>query len=113
MGIHDEGVDTEHPIVPPTPIDTYTKWSVGVVGAALISGAAFFAIRDRTSVDIQFAKQQSAIESTNITVQAHEAQLQVIKMRQDRVLSDLVEINRKLDISAEMQTKLLIELRKK
>jgi hypothetical protein len=94
----------------PAPIEpsgrSYDRWITGIIGAGLVSLLAFLAARDRVSVDAQFGRVDSAVSVLQQHDADQQAQLAVLKSKQDRVLEDLAENSRKLDI-------ILIEMRKR
>lgn len=84
----------------------HTKWVIGVVSAAIVASLGYLLIRDRVGVDTQIQRLDSATLSLNVVTAQHEAQIQVLRAKQDRVLEDLHENGRKLD-------QLLAEIRKR
>lgn len=93
----------ERLVVEPRP-DTYTKWVVGVVGAGIISALTVLAVRDRASIDSSLNTISKDYGVLNGMVVSHETQIQVIKTRQERVLSDLQEIRKALETQAQLTT---------
>ncbi len=93
--------------------DAYTKWIVGVVGAGIITLLTVLAARDRQSVDVSLAKLETSEASVQLTLNAHEAQIQVIKVRQERVLADLEKIQGQLKDNGDKLDRLLLEMRRK
>jgi uncharacterized protein YoxC len=84
---------------------TYDRWIAKVVGAGLIALLAFYATKDRTSIDEELKSNQTQISS-------HEVQIQLIKSRQDRVLEDLKVIQSSVNTNNDKLDRVLLELRK-
>jgi hypothetical protein len=83
-----------------------SRWTIGAVLSIGLMLFAFFAGRDRLSVDAKFSSIDVRQDSLAAQVSRHEAEIQVIRAKQDRVLADIAENGRKLDL-------LLFEARRK
>lgn len=90
------------PLPPPT--GSLQRWVTGVVAASLIGLLAFFAGRDRKSIDDDFAASQADRAAIHLSLQAHETQLQLMKQQIDlmqrsyeRLFAQAEEQSRKLD----------------
>lgn len=79
------------------PLNGHTKWIVTVVSAALITSLGYLIVRDRIGVDTQIQRLDSTTLSLSLSAAQHEAQIQVLKSKQDRVLEDLRSNGTKLD----------------
>lgn len=88
------------------PFNGHTKWVVGVVSAAMVTMLGYLIVRDRVGVDTQIQRLDSTTLSLSMMTAEHEAQIQVLKAKQDRVLEDLKANGVKLD-------QVLTELRKR
>jgi hypothetical protein len=106
-------VESEHPsgetpvyAAPIVPGGSYDRWITGIIGAALIASLAFLAARDRVSVDAQFGRVDANLSTLQRQSADHQEQIAVIKSKQDRVLADLADNGRKLDL-------LLMEVRRR
>lgn len=95
----------ERIVVEPTPLDTYTKWIVGIVGVGLVTALTFFAARDRSEIDTDLTR-------LNFQVINHETQIQVLTAKQERVLQDLKDIQAAVNVNNEKLDKVLLEIRK-
>jgi hypothetical protein len=85
----------------------------GAVITILLATIAFFAGRDRVRVDNDLIRLDGIVVSQGITLAQHQEQLAVIKSRQERVLSDLVEIRETLQSNSDKLDKLLLEIKRK
>lgn len=102
----------ERLVVESTPMDSYTKWVVGIVGIGIISALSFLAARDRTGIDTDIGQLNSQLAVTSTLVINHETQIQVLKTRQDRVLEDLKVIQAAVNDNNAKLDKVLTEIRK-
>ena len=93
-------------------LDTYTKWIVGIVGAGIISSLSFLVIRDRMAVDDSLNKLDNQVTITSSQLVNHETQIQVINAKQERVLSDLKDIQEAVKDNNEKIDRVLFEIRK-
>jgi hypothetical protein len=84
----------------------HARWVVATVSASIVASLGYLVVRDRIGVDQQITRLDNAVISAATLVSQHEAQIQVMKAKQDRVLEDLKENGRKLD-------QLLLEVRRK
>ena len=97
-------IDPEHPseeirLVPPvTPGNSHVDWIVKVASAGLITLLTFFAARDRLGVDNHIGAMETKVDGIQAQTQDNKEQIAVIKSKQDRVLADLAENGRKLDV---------------
>jgi hypothetical protein len=79
------------------PFNGHTKWVVTTVSAAIIAALGYLIVRDRVGVDTQIQRLDSTTLSLSLMTAQHEAQIQVLKAKQDRVLEDLRANGAKLD----------------
>jgi hypothetical protein len=77
--------------------DAHVRWIVAVVSAAIISTLGYLAVRDRVGVDTQIQRLDNTSSVHALQLARHEAELAVIKAKQDRVLEDLRSNGNKLD----------------
>lgn len=96
----------ERPVIVKRGDGSLQKWTLAAVLSTGMALFAFFAGRDRLSVDAKFNSLDVRQDSLSAQMARHEAEIQVMRSKQDRVLSDLAENGRKLDL-------LLFETRKK
>lgn len=90
MPAHDENVLESGT---PTGSDSsYTRWVVGVVGAAVIASLAWFATNDRASVEQRLEMYQAFASTTSGTLAVHEYRLDEQRDRLVRIESKLDEI---------------------
>ena len=105
-------IDPEHPsgeirlISPVTPSSSHADWIVKIASAGLITLLTFFAARDRLGVDNHLTTVETKVDVLQGQTQDNREQIAVIKSKQDRVLADLAENGRKLDV-------VITELRRK
>ena len=105
-------IDPEHPseeirLIPPvTPGNSHADWIVKVASAGLITLLTFFAARDRLGIDTHLVAMETKVDVMQDQTQDNREQIAVIKSKQDRVLADLAENSRKLDV-------VILELRRK
>jgi len=78
-------------------LNGHTKWVVSAVSAAMITALGYLVVRDRVGVDTQIQRLDSTTLSLSLLAAQHEAQIQVLKSKQDRVLEDLKANGVKLD----------------
>jgi len=92
--------------------DTYTKWIVGAVGAGIIALLGVLALRDRQSIDQTMLHLNARQGQSEVLIQRHETDLQVLKVGQADVGADVKEMKGDIKETKEMMTRLLIEVRR-
>ena len=95
--VEDDGQDYTRLRAGGGPFNGHTKWVVTVVSAAMITALGYLIMRDRIGVDTQIQRLDSTTLSLSLMTAQHEAQIQVLKAKQDRVLEDLRANGVKLD----------------
>lgn len=95
--VDDEGNDFTSLRVGGGRFNGHTKWVTTVVSAAIIASLGYLIVRDRVGVDTQIQRLDSTTLSLGLTSAGHEAQIQVLRSKQDRVLEDLKSNGLKLD----------------
>ena len=74
------------------------KWITGVVTAGIVTLLTVLIARDRKSVDDRLSETHDTYAKIMLRSAEHEAQIREIRVKQDRVLQDLAENGRKLDL---------------
>lgn len=93
-------------------MDTYSKWIVGVVGAGIITLLSVLALRDRQSIDQTMVHLNSRQTATDVLVQRHETELQLLRQGQADVAADVKEMRADIKAMREAQDRLLVEIRR-
>ena len=77
---------------------SHQRWITAVVSAGIITLLVALVARDRKSIDDRLDETHETYAAIMLRSAEHEAQIREIRVKQDRVLADLAENSRKLDI---------------
>ena len=96
----------------PRTMDTFTRWIVGTVGAAIIALLSVLAMRDRQSLDQSLIHLDGRIIVAESRLSRHDMDIVRIDTKQERILSDLTELRKALDENTDKLDRMLFALRK-